>query len=290
MILNVNSKIQNYSNSIQISKPQRVNQVSYSAINKDTVSFSGKAEGQGNFIQRMAKRCLDKLKAKNDAVPHNVLVFSGPSGGGKDTIVLDVKKKFEKDGYELASPVSDTTRSPRPGEIDGVHYNFITPEKFAQKDARGEYFEQNLIKKEIKNVDGSVSVIEIRYGGALAETESKRMGHDAVKIISADAAPKLKKQFGKDAVLIYINAPSEEEVKRRLIKRGTETAESIAARLEYNKMQARYIDQFDAVIMNDNLEIASEELFRYIKSSQSEEVKALKLVKLAIKFLSKIAK
>lgn len=274
MITNISTKIQNHQNIIQVSNPQKLSQTSPSTLNRDTVSFRGNADTEGNFIQRAAKKYLVKLQAINDAVPYNVVVFSGPSGVGKDTIIEALRKK----GYELKTTVSYTTRAPRPGEIDGVHYHFITPEKFAEMDARGEFFEQNKLS------NGT------RYGGTLAEAESMRMGHDVIKNISADAAPKLKKQFGKDAVLIYIEAPSETEVIRRLMKRGTETIETLKSRLEYNKMQAGYMEQFDTIIMNDNLKTAVKQTLRYLESRQSAEVKALKFVKLGIKILSKIVK
>lgn len=269
MISNISARIQNYPNLVQIQKEQKTHNHSFAGLtglNNDTVSFTGKKNDKASILARIAR-----LKERKAKIPHKVVVISGPSGVGKDTIIEGLRKK----GYELQTTVSYTTRAHRKNlksadgthydEKDGVHYHFISKEKFEEMDARGEFFEQN------KLANGT------RYGGTLAEVESMRIGHDVIKNISADAAPKLKKQFGEDAVLIFIKAPSEEEVVRRLIKRGTETAESIAVRLKYNKMQMTYMDQFDKVIVNDNLNIAVKKTLRYLKSRQSKVVRGINL-------------
>jgi len=255
MITNISAKIQNYSNSIPIQNRQ-FNQKSgftnLAQLNKDTVSFRGKTPDNTSLLQR-----VDRLRALKSKTSHKVVVISGPSGVGKDTIIEALRKK----GYELQTTVSYTTRKPRSGEIDGVHYHFISQDQYDAMEKNGEFFETNRLK------NGTC------YGGTPAETELKRMGHDVVLNISADAAPKIKGKFGKDAVLIYIDAPSEDEVIRRLINRGTETAESLAVRLEYNKEQAKYIGSFDKVIINDKLDLAVKKTLQYLKSRQSDVVK-----------------
>lgn len=270
MVSSVSSRIQSvpvFSVSAQpVIRPLRL-----VSTGNDTVSFAGNKDNKGSFIQRITQKSIDKMKDLKRRTPHNVVVISGPSGVGKDTIIGELRKK----GYELQTTVSYTTRPPRPGEIDGVHYHFISKEKFDEMDKNGEFFEQNRLK------NGTC------YGGTPMETETKRLGHDVVLNISSDAASKIKNKFGKSAVLIFIKPPSMEEVEKRLISRGTDSPEDIKIRLANGLEQFKYIDEFDKVILNDKLDDAASQALKYLNHRQGI---AVRIINFVIKILSKIVK
>jgi guanylate kinase len=172
-----------------------------------------------------------------------VLVITGQSGAGKGTLIERLLERFPQ--LELA--VSATTRERRPGEIDGVHYYFISAEEFDRRLGDGEFLEYHVfpwgqrsgtLSSEIERIaaDGRVCVLELETEGALAV---------------ADRVP--------EAVTIFITAPID-ELERRLRERATESAGEIHERLEVARQQLDVADRFDYVIENDDLERASAEL------------------------------
>ena len=147
---------------------------------------------------------------------HGILVvFSGPSGAGKGTIL---KRYFEDDPPAVLS-VSATTRAPRPGEVDGVHYHFISRAEFEQLIANDGVLEYNIYNG---NYYGSPR-------GPIEEELSK--GHDVILEIETNGAGHIRRMF-PSALSIFVVPPSFEELKKRLIGRGTESPEEISARLE----------------------------------------------------------
>lgn len=257
MISKINANIQAYTGITQAQKIQNSNYITSARLNNDTVSFTGNDNKKVGFFGKLAQKSVNILKKLKSRIAHNVVVISGPSGVGKDTIIEELRKT----GYELQSTISYTTRAPRPGEVNGVHYHFITQQQFEEMDKKGLFFEQ------MKLGNGS------RYGGTVGEINEKRMGHDVIKNISAEEASKIKNKFGKKAVLLFIKAPSMDEVEKRLIARGTETAESIKTRIAYGHQQMEEISKFDKVITNDKLDVAVKEVFEYLNGRQRGIVK-----------------
>jgi guanylate kinase len=176
-----------------------------------------------------------------------VLVITGQSGAGKGTLIERLLERFPQ--LELA--VSATTRERRPGERDGVHYYFISPEDFDRRLANGEFLEYHVfpwgqrsgtLSSEIERIaaDGRVCVLELETEGAL---------------VVADRVP--------EAVTIFITAPIE-ELERRLRERATESAGEIHERLEVARQQLEVADRFDYVIENDDLGRAAAELAQIV--------------------------
>ncbi len=172
----------------------------------------------------------------NKGIP---IVISAPSGCGKDTIL----EQLFKINDNLAYSVSATTRAMREGEIDGVSYHFHTRESF---------------KSMIKNNE----VLEYtEYCGNYYGTPKKAVqdmlneGKDVILKIEVEGAMNIKKIF-PECVLIFILPPSFAELDRRLRKRGTETEETIAARIAQAKNELEFADKFDYLIVNGELEKA----------------------------------
>ncbi len=170
-----------------------------------------------------------------------VLIFSAPSGSGKSTIVNHILGLHP----EIEFSVSATSRPPRGQEQDGVEYYFIPVDRFRElidEDAFVEY-EQ---------------VYEGRYYGTL-KSEVRRIwdkGHVIVFDVDVKGGVSLKKYFGDKALSVFIQAPSVEELHRRLVARKTDTPEAIAERVAKAAEEMTYAPQFDTVLINDDLETA----------------------------------
>lgn len=166
-----------------------------------------------------------------------LLVVSGFSGAGKGTLVQKMIKEF--DNYALS--VSMTTRDPRPGEIDGVHYHFVSDEEFEEKIQNNGLIEY-------------AGYCRHYYGTPRAFVEQQlEEGKDVILEIEIQGAHKVKKQFS-DAVLLFVMPPSATELHNRLAGRGTETADVIAERMARASEESEGIDTYDYIVVNDNLE------------------------------------
>lgn len=175
------------------------------------------------------------------------IVVSGPSGVGKGTIFDKVVK--EMNGWYS---VSSTTRLPREGEVDGVNYFFITKEDFKDKIKNEEFLEYNYYN-------------ENYYGTSKKNVLDKiNSGIDVFMEVDVNGAHNIKKMF-PDAILIYIAPPSIEELKRRLINRGTESIEKINQRLEIADKELKEIDFYDYVVINDDIDKATDEVRKIIR-------------------------
>lgn len=175
------------------------------------------------------------------------IVVSGPSGVGKGTILYPIIK--ETNGWYS---VSSTTRKPREGEVDGVNYFFISKSEFEDKIKKGDFLEYNYYND--------------NYYGTSKKNVLDRInkGIDVFLEIDVNGAHNIKKMF-PDAILIYIAPPSIDELKNRLINRGTEDMEKINQRLEIAKEELKEVDFYDYVVINDDLETASNEFRNIIK-------------------------
>lgn len=166
-----------------------------------------------------------------------LIVVSGFAGTGKGTLMKLLVDKY--DDYVLS--VSATTRNPRPGEIEGVHYFYVSKEKFEDMIGNDELLEY-------------AQYVGNYYGTPRAFVEEKcNEGKNVILEIEIQGALKIKEKF-PEAVLLFVVPPSAKELKRRLVGRGTETPEVIDKRLNRAVIESEGIDKYDFLIVNDNLD------------------------------------
>lgn len=170
------------------------------------------------------------------------IVISGPSGVGKGTICNKLFKELNA-WYS----VSTTTRNPREGEVDGVNYFFITKEEFLKKIDAGEFLEYNYYNE---NYYGTSKKIVL---------EKMEQGINVFSEVDVNGARNIKKIF-PDALLIYIAPPSMEELRKRLIGRGTDPIERINQRLAIAEEEMKQVGFYDYVVVNDDLEKATNQV------------------------------
>ena len=175
-----------------------------------------------------------------------LIVISGASGVGKGT-VLGIMMKKRKD---LSFSVSATTRPPRPGEIDGVHYYFISREKFEEMIAQGAFLEYD-------------AHADNYYGTPRAQAEEKRE-HGPVLLDIEPAGAKQVREKMPDAELIFIMPPSMEELERRLRGRGDTSEEQIKMRMERAVWEMEQKQWYDHVVVNDDPERCADEILKII--------------------------
>ena len=177
-----------------------------------------------------------------------LVVISGFSGAGKGTLMKELLKQYPN--YALS--VSATTRQPRPGEVDGREYYFVTEKDFDEMIAKDQMIEYACYCG--------------RYYGTPRTYVEEQMasGKDVLLEIEIQGALQIKKKF-PETILIFITTPSAEILKNRLVGRGTETAEVIAARLARAVEESRGIEEYDYVLVNDDLAECTALLHRVIQ-------------------------
>lgn len=182
-----------------------------------------------------------KLKTLNS----KVIIFSAPSGSGKTTLVKHALEVFG----QLQFSISCTTRAPRGSEIHAVDYHFLTPEEFRQKIAEDAFVEFE-------------EVYTDKYYGTLKSEVEKIWSQGKVVIFDVDVKGgiSLKKYFGSQALSIFIEPPSIEELERRLISRGTDDAETIVVRVAKAEEEMSYAGEFDKIVINSDLNEAKKEI------------------------------
>ena len=181
---------------------------------------------------------------------NKLIIITAPSGAGKTSITSHLLKSFSD---KLAFSVSATTRQKRGHEIDGVHYYFVTEDEFKEKIRQKEFAEWEM-------------VYEGKYYGTL-KSEMKRIWNDGkapVLDIDVKGALHVQGQYPEQSISIFIEPPSIEELKKRLLSRGTETPETLAARVNKASYEISFKDQFDKIIVNDDLKKACNEAERII--------------------------
>jgi guanylate kinase len=176
-------------------------------------------------------------------------VISGPSGVGKGTVVRGVKEARP----DLVLSISATTRAPRPGERDGVHYRFLDDREFDALVEAGAFLEW-------------AEIFGSRYG-TLAESveQARAAGSDVLLEIDVQGARAVRDRV-PDAVLVFLRPPSEEELARRLGTRGTETGEALERRLAAARREMGESSWFDHVVVNDVVSRAVEEVLAIIEA------------------------
>ena len=172
-----------------------------------------------------------------------LLVLSGPSGVGKGTVLGELMKRRS----DMCFSVSATTRAPREGEVDGVNYFFVTKERFEEMIQNNELLEY-------------AQFVSNSYGTPRAYVEQQlEKGMNVILDIEVQGARNIVGMI-PDAVSVYMIPPSYEELEKRLRGRGTETEEQIQGRLQTAIEEARAADFYRYIIVNDNLEVAVNEL------------------------------
>lgn len=169
-----------------------------------------------------------------------IIVVSGPSGSGKGTVVKELLARDDHVGLS----VSATTRAPRPGESEGIHYHFMTKDRFRSLLDNGEIVEHTAysgnyygtLRSEIERVTGS--------------------GKDLILEIEVEGAMQIKNLYGDRAVLVMLIAPNAAEQERRLRERQTETEDVIRARLERTKYELSLAPQYEFILVNETGRLA----------------------------------
>ena len=168
-----------------------------------------------------------------------LIVVSGPSGAGKGTICKALLEKHD----DLFISVSATTRQPRAGEVDGVNYHFITKEDFIKRVEQKDFLEY-------------AEVYGNYYGTPKSKVEEMlNSGKNVILEIDIQGALKVKENF-KEGVFIFILPPSMEELKQRIIKRGSETPESLMRRFKSAYQEINYISKYNYAVVNDIVDVA----------------------------------
>ncbi len=172
---------------------------------------------------------------------NKLLIITAPSGAGKTSITKHLMQHFP----QLAFSVSAATRQPRGMEKDGVDYHFISTEDFKQKIQHNEFIEWEM-------------VYEGKYYGTLKTELEKIWGQDKIPVLDIDikGAIHVQQQFPETSLSLFIEPPSVDELKKRLQSRGTETAESLAARVNKASYELSFKDHFNKIIVNDDLQKA----------------------------------
>lgn len=191
-----------------------------------------------------------------------LLVVSGPAGVGKGTI----------DGRLLAAhpnmhmSVSATTRKPRPGEVDGVHYFFISEPEFRKMIADGAFLEY-------------MHVFNTNFYGTPRKfvEDSVAAGRDVILEIDVNGAMHVKEAY-PDAVLVFIAPPSMVTLKNRLIGRGTETPEAIEKRFATASEELTYLEKYDYIVLNDDLETAVARMEHIVDAEKSKSKRCAELI------------
>lgn len=172
---------------------------------------------------------------------NKVIIFSAPSGSGKSTIVSHILKLHP----EMEFSVSATSRAPRGQERNGIEYHFFTADEFRKMIEEDKFVEYEEV-----------------YAGSFYGTlksEVQRIwdkGHVIIFDVDVKGGVNLKKYFGDKALSVFIQAPSVEELRKRLIARGTDSAEAIAKRVAKASEEMTYADKFDYILVNDDLQKA----------------------------------
>lgn len=178
-----------------------------------------------------------------------LIIFSAPSGSGKSTIINYLLTQ----NLNLAFSISATSRPPRGTERDGVEYFFLSPEEFRRRIAGGEFLEYE-------------EVYHDRFYGTLKSQVEKQLaaGQNVVFDVDVVGGCNIKKFYGDRALSVFIQPPSVEELRKRLVGRGTDTPEVIEDRVAKAAYEMSFAPKFDKIIVNDDLETAKAEALEVI--------------------------
>ncbi|HKW07313.1 MAG TPA: guanylate kinase [Candidatus Dormibacteraeota bacterium] len=183
-----------------------------------------------------------------------LVIISGPSGVGKDTII---KRLLARD-KNLRYSVSATTRMPRPGEVPGMNYTFVTREQFEQMVQEGQFMEHAVY-------DGNL------YGTLRERVEQARAeGYDTVLKIDVQGAEQVR-HAENDGIFIFVAPPSVEELERRQLLRNSETEADRLSRRQIAELEMTFAPHYDHVVVNDDLDRVVEEILRIIREARERQ-------------------
>lgn len=177
---------------------------------------------------------------------NKLIIFSAPSGSGKSTILNWLMAEHPE--LSLAFSISCTSRPPRGTERDGVEYFFITPEEFRRRIAAGEFLEYE-------------EVYQDRFYGTLKSQVERQSeaGQNVVFDVDVKGGCAIKQFYGSRALSVFIQPPSVDALRRRLVNRGTDAPEVIEQRLRRAEFELSFAGKFDRVVVNDDLDKAKED-------------------------------
>lgn len=181
-----------------------------------------------------------------------LIIFAAPSGSGKSTIINWLMKEHAE--LNMHFSISCTSRAPRGTEKNGVEYFFLSPEDFRNKISNDEFVEYEEVYKD-------------RFYGTLKSQVDKQLeaGENVVFDVDVHGAMNIKKAYGTQAISIFIQPPSVEELRRRLEGRGTDAPEVIEQRIARAEYELSFAPKFDTVVVNDDLEEAKKATLEKIK-------------------------
>ena len=180
-----------------------------------------------------------------------LIIFSAPSGSGKSTIINYLLQQ----SLRLRFSISATSRAPRGMEKNGVEYYFLTPEAFKARIAKGDFLEYE-------------EVYTDKFYGTL-KSEVERIlneGDNVIFDVDVVGGCNIKRFYGDRALSVFIQPPSIEELRKRLVGRGTDTPEVIESRIAKAEYELSFADKFDTVVINDDLETAKANALQVIRT------------------------
>lgn len=202
-----------------------------------------------------------------------LIVISGFSGAGKGTLVKRLMEKYEN----FVFSISMTTRAPREGERDGVEYFFVKKEEFERTIAEGGLIEYTCFCGNY-------------YGTPRAYVEEQlSAGRDVILDIEVEGAGNIKKSFPQ-CLSVFVIPPSAQELKRRLVGRGTESMEVIEARLARAYEESEGIEAYDYIVVNDDLETCAEEVYSLVEAARRVPARREALIRKIREELKEFAK
>ncbi len=186
------------------------------------------------------------------------IIFSAPSGSGKSTIVQWLMAEHPE--LKLAFSISATSRPPRGTEQHGVEYFFLSPEEFRERIANNEFLEYEEV------------YTDRFYGTLKAQVENQLLaGQNVVFDVDVKGGCNIKAHYGNRALSVFIQPPSVEELRRRLVARATDSAEQIEQRVAKAEYEMSFAPQFDSIIVNDNLDEAKQQTLRLLAEFLARE-------------------
>ncbi len=176
---------------------------------------------------------------------HKMIIIAAPSGAGKTTVTRHLLASFPD---LLSFSVSCATRQPRNNEKDGVDYYFISPDEFRKKIEEHQFVEWEM-------------VYHNKFYGTLHSELNRIWAEDKHPLLDVDVRGgiNVQSQYPETSLSLFIEPPSIEELEKRLRARGTETSESLKARIDKASFELTFKDQFDHIIVNDSLQSACKE-------------------------------
>lgn len=197
-----------------------------------------------------------------DTTTGKLIIFCAPSGSGKSTLVQWLMAAHPE--LNLAFSISCTSRAPRGTEQNGVEYFFLTPDEFRARIAANEFLEYE-------------EVYPGRFYGTLksqVDTQTQR-GENVLFDVDVKGGCHIKEFYGSRALSIFVQPPSVDELRRRLISRGTDSAEAIEQRVGKAAYELTFAPRFDHVVVNDNLEKAKAEVYRLVSQFVAQPLSSL---------------